>query len=93
MYYVYRIQSLENKNKSFIGTTRNVKKRLAMHNRRKISSTAMDAPWRVSFYAAFTRKERAEEFKEFLKTREGKSFAHKHFWSVGSTGSSHHGDA
>jgi predicted GIY-YIG superfamily endonuclease len=80
MYYVYRIQSLNNSDKTYIGTTRDVKKRLAMHNTGKVSRTEANAPWRISFYAAFTRKKRAEAFESFLKTDEGRSFAHTHFW-------------
>jgi len=82
MHYVYRIQSLEHSSKTYIGTTRNVKKRLALHNRGKVRHTAEDGPWRISFYAAFTRKERADEFAEFLKTKEGRRFAHEHLWSA-----------
>lgn len=82
MYYVYRIQSLSNKDKSHIGTTRSVKKRLALHNSGRVDKTAEYTPWRVSFYAAFTRKERAEAFKDFLNTKEGRRFAHEHLWST-----------
>ena len=82
MYYVYRLQSMEDPSKTFLGTTRNVKKRLAMHNRRKVEKTAEYAPWRISFYAAFTRKERAEAFKEFLSTKKGRALAHEYLWSA-----------
>lgn len=87
MYYLYRIQSLEYPDKSHIGITHNVKKRLALHNSGRVDKTSEYAPWRVSFYAAFTRKERAEAFKTFLKTPEGRDFAHEHLWS--SRASSH----
>ncbi len=88
MYYVYRLQSVQHPKQTFLGTTRNVKKRLAMHNRQKVEKTAEYAPWRISFYAAFTRKERAESFKEFLTTKKGRSLAHEYFWKA-----SHGGDA
>jgi predicted GIY-YIG superfamily endonuclease len=89
MYYLYRIQSLEQKDKFFLDTTRNVKKRLAMHNKRKVDKTADFAPYRVSFYAAFTRRERAEAFKAFLETDEGKSFGDQHLWSSPSSSNLH----
>jgi len=88
MYYVYRLQSLEHPEKSFLGTTRNVKKRLGMHNRGKVEKTAEFAPWRVSFYAAFTRKERAEAFKDFLTTKKGRAFAYEHLWTSHRSGGS-----
>lgn len=82
MHYVYRLQSLEHPDRTYLGTSRDVKKKLALHNRDKISDTAGKGPWRISFYAAFTRKERADAFKEFLATRKGKQLAHEYLWSA-----------
>jgi predicted GIY-YIG superfamily endonuclease len=95
MHYVYRLQSIKHPSKTYIGTTRNVKKRLALHNRGKVRETAEHAPWRISFYAAFTRKERAGDFKEFLETKDGKRLAVTYLWSSSSSpsaSSSSHAD-
>lgn len=81
MYYVYRIRSQHHPHRSFIGTTRNVKKRLAMHNTGQVSSTRDYSPWKLSFYAAFTRKQRAYDFEDFLKSPAGKEFGRKHLWN------------
>lgn len=87
MHYVYRLQSLDHPSESYIGTTSSVKKKLAAHNRGKIERTASKGPWRISFYAAFTRGERAKAFAAFLKTSEGKSFGREHLWSSKSSSS------
>jgi len=80
MYYVYRIRSEHHPERSFIGTTRNVNKRLALHNSGQVRDTREHCPWKLSFYAAFSSKERAYEFEGFLKSPGGRKFAHKHLW-------------
>ncbi|MGA0332868.1 MAG: GIY-YIG nuclease family protein [Kiritimatiellia bacterium] len=80
MHYVYRIQSRNRADKSFIATSRDVKKRLALHNAGKVEATQEHCPWKLTFYAAFPKKERAKEFEEYLKSPEGKKFGRKHLW-------------
>jgi len=91
MHYVYRLQSLKHPEESFIGVTGHVKKRLAMHNRGKTPETAENGPWRISFYAAFTRKERAKEFERFLKTSKGNAFGKTYLWNPSTSSSSSQG--
>jgi predicted GIY-YIG superfamily endonuclease len=81
MFYVYRIRSRNQPRESFIGTTRSVKKRLALHNSGQVSATREYCPWVISFYAAFTRKQRAHDFEDYLKSPEGKQFGRKHLWN------------
>jgi len=80
MYYVYRIRSKSKPDQTFVGTTRNVKKRLSLHNIGQVGATRDFRPWKISFYAAFTRKQRAHEFEDFLKSPNGKSFGRKRLW-------------
>jgi predicted GIY-YIG superfamily endonuclease len=80
MYYVYRIKSKSDPDQSFVGTTRNVKKRLTLHNNGQVGATRDYRPWKMSFYAAFTRKQRAYAFEEFLKSPAGKDFGRKRLW-------------
>ena len=80
MYYVYRIRSRVKPDQSFIGTSRNVKKRVLMHNSGQLEATREYRPWIVSFYAAFSRKSLAKDFEDFLKSPAGKSFGRKHLW-------------
>lgn len=80
MYYVYRIRSRHHPEKSFIGVSRDMDKRLRRHNDGMVEATREHRPWKISFYAAFSRKERAYAFEDFLKSPEGKKFGRKHFW-------------
>jgi len=80
MFYVYRIRSRHHPKETFLGMTRSVRKRLNLHNAQRVEATAEYAPWRLSFYAAFSKKERATEFLEYLKSPAGKEFGKEHLW-------------
>ena len=80
MYYFYRIRSRQHPEQTFMGVTRNIKKRLALHNTGQVKATRDYTPWKVSFYAAFSRKSRAEKFLEYMNSPLGKEFGDKHFW-------------
>ena len=80
MYDVYRIRSRQHPERSFIGVSRDVKNRLHRHNDGLVEATREHRPWKLSFYAAFSKKERAVEFEEFLKSPAGKTFGRKHLW-------------
>ncbi len=82
MFYVYRIRSRSRPEKSFIGTSRDVKRRVKMHNAGRVEATCEDGPWKLVFYAAFSRKQRAHEFEDFLKSPEGKKFGRKRLWQT-----------
>lgn len=80
MFYVYRIRSRHHPKQTFLGVTRSVKKRLSMHNTGQVRATRDFAPWRLTFYAAFSRKRRAEEFLDYLQSPKGKEFGRAHLW-------------
>lgn len=80
MYYVYRIRSRHNPDQTFVGVTRDLNQRLSLHNTGQVDATREYRPWRVSFYAAFSRKKRAEAFYEFLISPAGAEFGDQHFW-------------
>ncbi|MDF3128834.1 GIY-YIG nuclease family protein [Kiritimatiellaeota bacterium B1221] len=80
MYYVYRIRSRSHPDKSFIGVSRDVKRRVKMHNAGRVEATRESGPWKLVFYAAFSRKQRAQEFEDYLKSPEGKKFGRKRLW-------------
>ncbi|WFB35696.1 GIY-YIG nuclease family protein [Kiritimatiellota bacterium B12222] len=82
MYYVYRIRSLTQPKQSFIATSSDVKKRVKMHNAGRVEATKDACPWKLTFYAGFTRKERAKEFELYLKSPEGKKFGRKYLWHI-----------
>jgi hypothetical protein len=83
MFYVYRIRSRHHPKETFLGVTRNIKKRLALHNSGQVKATREYSPWRVSFYAAFSRKSRAEAFYDYLSSPAGKEFGEKPLWQQG----------
>ncbi len=81
MFYVYRLESLSSPGVSHIGVTSQLNRKVEMHNRLEISQTARNAPWRLAFYAAFTRKSRAQAFASWLKSPEGRAFGRRHLWN------------
>lgn len=80
MHYTYRLQSINNPRKIHLGVTRHLKRKVLMHNKGEVAHTAQDAPYRLTFYAAFTRESRAEAFATWLKTPEGHAFGGEHLW-------------
>src|SRR3990167_643676 len=70
-YYVYLLQSLKYKDKLYIGSTADLKKRVAKHNRAVNFSTRPYAPWRLIFYEAYLYKEDAKRREKYLKTSKG----------------------
>ena len=70
-YYVYVLQSINNPKKLYIGSTSDLKKRVAKHNRGTNFSTSPYAPWRLIFYEAYLFKEDAIRREKYLKTNKG----------------------
>lgn len=80
MYYVYRIQSSQDPEKTLVDVSSNVKARFKLHNSGGVEDTAALRPWILSFYAAFPSKGRAREFAHYLKGESGSAFGAKHLW-------------
>jgi putative endonuclease len=72
MQYVYVLQS-EIDNDLYIGCTNNLKKRLSLHNAKKVSSTAKRIPLKLIFYEAFLDTKDAFEREQFLKNGWGRN--------------------
>ena len=79
MYYTYRLKSLNFPNQQYIGSTADLKRRLAEHNSGKCSHTSKYIPWTVDFYCAFTTQEKAQAFERYMKIGSGHEFARRHF--------------
>lgn len=77
MKYVYILQSEANPDKFYVGSTIDVRRRLAEHNSGKSIHTKKFTPWKVKTYLAFEDHGRAEAFEAFLKTGNGRMFAKK----------------
>jgi predicted GIY-YIG superfamily endonuclease len=82
MYYVYRLESISDPSRHYIGYTTNLKTRLRDHNRGRCETTASFAPWRIEFYAAFEVDALALSFEKYLKTGSGKAFGNKRLWTT-----------
>lgn len=76
---VYILRSLRYGDKTYIGITRDVKKRLREHNSAKYGTTAKFKPWEVLTSTWFKSPKKAREFELFLKHGSGHAFAKKHF--------------
>ncbi len=73
MQYVYVLQSKVDDN-FYIGCTEDLKKRLVLHNAKKIASTKRRIPLKLIYYEAFLNQHDAFLREQFLKTGWGKNF-------------------
>ena len=67
MYHVYILQSLERKDKLYIGYTTDMKQRLASHNDRRSAYTARYTPWQLVYVESFRSKLDAQKRERRLK--------------------------
>jgi putative endonuclease len=81
MYYVYILRSSANRGQTDVGSTGDLKKRLAEHNSGKSTHTNKFKPWILEAYVAFPGKVLANKFESYLKTGSGRAFAERHFRS------------
>ncbi|MBQ9336981.1 MAG: GIY-YIG nuclease family protein [Lentisphaeria bacterium] len=79
MFYTYILRSISHPDQRYIGSTGDLRKRLAVHNAGSVIHTAKFRPWKVEAYFAFESEERARAFEIYLKTGSGHAFAKRHF--------------
>ncbi len=75
--YVYILQSEANLARFYTGLTDDLKDRLRRHDAGEVSHTAKYRPWRIKTAIAFTDRERAAVFEQYLKSSSGRAFAKK----------------
>jgi len=80
VHYVYLIKSISNPTERYIGTTADLKRRIAEHSSGKSPHTSKHAPWTLITYVAFSIKQQADKFERFLKSSSGHAFANRHLW-------------
>ena len=68
MFYVYILQSKKDKN-YYIGSTKDLRNRLALHNTGKIFSTKTRAPLELIYYEAYKFEKIARHRESNLKLR------------------------
>lgn len=78
LYFTYILKSLKTSGAIYIGYTNDLKSRLASHNSSQNSGyTKRHAPWEIESFIAFSNKENALRFEEYLKSSSGKAFMKK----------------
>lgn len=80
MYYVYMLRSIQNPNQTYIGFTKDLKKRFAAHNNGQSPHTSKFKPWEFVTYTAFKERDKALSFEKYLKSHSGIAFANKRLW-------------
>jgi len=80
MQYVYLIESTGDAPQRYVGTTSDLRRRLAEHNAGKSPFTSQFKSWRLVTYIAFSDKRRAPEFERYLKSGSGHAFANRRLW-------------
>jgi len=76
MWYVYILRSIIDKN-LYIGSTDNIRRRLAEHNSGKVDSTKSRLPFSLEAYIAVKDKARVIELEQYFKTGSGKAILQK----------------
>ena len=78
-FYTYILRSLSHPDQRYIGSTSDLKSRLAKHNAGEVPHTLKFKPWRIQTAIAFDCKEKAVAFEDYLKSGSGREFANRHF--------------
>lgn len=79
MFYAYILRSVSHPECRYVGSTRDLRARLAKHNRGEVPHTSKFRPWKVETYVAFETMEKAAAFERYLKSGSGHAFAARHF--------------
>jgi putative endonuclease len=75
MFYVYLLRSETHLDQTYVGSTQDLRKRLAEHNAGKSIHTKKFKPWDLIAYVALSEKHLAEELERYLKSGSGRAFA------------------
>jgi putative endonuclease len=78
MYYAYTLRSENFPDQTYVGSTSDLRKRLAEHNAGKSIHTNKFKPWNLIAYVALPEKHNAEKLESYLKSGSGRAFAKKH---------------
>ncbi|MHB8710044.1 MAG: GIY-YIG nuclease family protein [Minisyncoccota bacterium] len=77
MYFVYILQS-ERDSSLYVGSTEDVKKRVAEHNSGRSKYSSSKRPYILKWFCVFATKQQALAFEKYLKQGSGFAFARKH---------------
>ena len=76
-YYTYILQSQKSPDRFYVGHTEHLESRLKSHNRGENPYTSKYKPWRIKTAIAFSDRQKAIDFEEYLKTPSGRAFSKK----------------
>ena len=76
MQYVYILKSKHDK-ELYVGCTHDLKKRVILHNSKKVKSTAKRVPFSLIYYEAYLNNKDAFVREQFLKTGWGRRYIKK----------------
>jgi putative endonuclease len=76
MYHVYILKSLKDES-LYIGSSENVKKRLAEHSSGATKYSSTKRPYVLKWFCTFPTKQQALKFEKYLKQGSGFAFARK----------------
>ncbi|HEX7017927.1 MAG TPA: GIY-YIG nuclease family protein [Patescibacteria group bacterium] len=71
MYWIYILQSQKN-DRYYIGSSNDIERRLAEHNRGKSPYTASTRPWKLVFSKEFATLKAARQFEHSLKKQKSR---------------------
>ena len=72
-------RSIFHPDQRYIGSTADLKSRLAKHNAGEVPHSSQFKPWKVETYIAFESEEKSIAFEHYLKSGSGHAFAKRHF--------------
>ncbi len=76
MQYVYILQSKKDR-ELYVGCTADLKKRVVLHNAKKVASTKKRAPLNLIYYEAYVNSTDAYNREKYMKTQYGRNFIKK----------------
>lgn len=79
MFYVYFLRSIPYPKQTYIGSTHDLRSRVAQHNSGQSIHPNKFKPWNLDAYADLPQKQLADKFEKYLKTGSGRAFAKRHF--------------
>ncbi len=78
MWYVYFLQ-LDNED-IYVGSTDDLRRRMALHERGQVKSTKAYLPVTLKSYIAVQTEENARQLERYFKSGSGQAFANKRLW-------------
>ena len=80
MCVVYMLPSISDPEQTYLGFSKDLKKRVVAHNHGQSPHTSKCKPRGLVSYTAFQDRQKALAFEKYLKSHSGKAFANTRFW-------------